>query len=135
MPTNDDDSDDETAWTPPPDLAPAQLVDWQQARAHVLLGQAFRSLGRNVNEQTNVIRPLVEREVRLETVKAEILDARIGPVRMVSIALAAVLFSLLWVGLSNCGADPAEVSREGRLWWNGECVPSAPPPAPPPTAL
>ena len=122
MPTNDDDSDDETAWTPPPDLSPAQLVDWQQARAHVLLGQAFRSLGRNVNEQTNVIRPLVEREVgrdgqgrsrRADRARTDGLDARGGPV-------------LASAGLSTAGRSGRGLAR-GPLVVEQRVRPSAPP--------
>lgn len=122
---DEEDSDEALSWTMPPGLTPAQELDWQQARAHATLGRGFRALGREVRANTDMLRPLVASEVRWATIRSEVADSRIGPVRIVSLALFATLFVILWAAAARCGVDPKEISTEARRLLDGECVPPA----------
>lgn len=126
-----DNSDEERdAWAIPPGLTPDQKLDWEQAKSQNQMARAIRHFERRLSSAERLIettvKPIVEEEVKWSQTKRNITetvwDSGLGPVKTGPTLVLLAVIVVVAIVARQCGVDPILLSREGRSWWNGECV-------------
>lgn len=136
-----DNSDEEKdAWAIPPGLTPDQKLDWEQAKSQNQMARAIRHFERRLSSAERLIettvKPIVEEAVKWSqtkrTITEAVWDSGFGPVKTGPTLVLIAVVVVVAIVARQCGVDPILLSREGRSWWNGECVVVEEAPAPEP---
>lgn len=123
------DSEEVDRWAVPPGLTPEQQIDWEQARTLDSMARSVRKVSRRLEALEKlvdtVVRPVLEASAAWTKGKHTIADALwnsgIGSFKTGPALVTLFVIVILSAMAQQCGVDINDLSKEGRMWWNGEC--------------